>query len=229
MQYLGSKNKIAKRILPVILEGRRPEQWYVEPFVGGCNSIDKVGGLRLGNDINLYLIEMWKALQVGWKPPEVVTKEEYYRVKENMTTEEPALVGFVGFLCSFGGKWFGGYAANSKGDNYAARGARVLLKQIEKLRGVVFTAKSYWEMYLPPDSIVYCDPPYRNVTIYKYKIDHDYFWQWVRNVSSLGHQVFVSEYEAPSDFICLLEIFHSTVLDKNKKSKRVERLFKYNV
>ena len=52
MKYMGSKARIAKYILPIILKDRKPDQWYVEPFVGGCNTIDKVEGLRLGSDAN---------------------------------------------------------------------------------------------------------------------------------------------------------------------------------
>ena len=35
MKYQGSKNKIAKHILPIILKNRTPDQYYVEPFMGG--------------------------------------------------------------------------------------------------------------------------------------------------------------------------------------------------
>lgn len=42
MKYLGSKNKIAKHLLPIILKDRKPEQYYVEPFMGGGNMIDKL-------------------------------------------------------------------------------------------------------------------------------------------------------------------------------------------
>lgn len=45
---MGSKRRIAKDILPIILENRTPEQFYVEPFVGGANMIDKVQGKRIG-------------------------------------------------------------------------------------------------------------------------------------------------------------------------------------
>lgn len=38
---MGSKRRIAKDILPIILENRKENQFYVEPFVGGCNLIDK--------------------------------------------------------------------------------------------------------------------------------------------------------------------------------------------
>ena len=63
MKYMGSKNRIAKHILPIILKDRKENQYYVEPFVGGANIIDKVGGNRIGADINPYLIEFFKGLQ----------------------------------------------------------------------------------------------------------------------------------------------------------------------
>ena len=42
MKYMGSKARIAKHILPIILKDRKPNQWYSEPFTGGANLIDKV-------------------------------------------------------------------------------------------------------------------------------------------------------------------------------------------
>ena len=59
MKYMGSKNRHAKALLPIILKNRRDDQWYVEPFVGGFNMIDKVPGLRLANDSHYYLIELF--------------------------------------------------------------------------------------------------------------------------------------------------------------------------
>jgi len=44
MKYMGSKNRIAKHLLPIMLaecEKHNIEKW-VEPFVGGANMIDKV-------------------------------------------------------------------------------------------------------------------------------------------------------------------------------------------
>ena len=123
MQYLGSKNRIAKHILPLIKERLKPEQWYVEPFMGGANMMDKVDHpYRIGNDFNYQLIELWRALQRGWIPPENVREEEYAYLKQAQDIEDPALVAFTGFLVSFAGKWFAGYARNKKNDNYAKRG-----------------------------------------------------------------------------------------------------------
>ena len=56
MKYMGSKNRIAKHLLPIILKDRKEGQWFVEPFVGGANMIDKVTGNRIGADLNRYLI-----------------------------------------------------------------------------------------------------------------------------------------------------------------------------
>lgn len=62
MKYMGSKRQIAKDIIPILLKDRKVGQWYVEPFVGGANIIDKVTGNRLGNDINPYLIALFKRI-----------------------------------------------------------------------------------------------------------------------------------------------------------------------
>jgi len=227
MQYLGSKNKIAKHLLPIILKNRKPGQYYVEPFMGGGNMIDKVEGLRIGNDINYYLIEMWKALQKGWIPPDTVTEEEYHYYKKSQDLEDPAMVAFIGFMVSFGAKWFAGFSKNKKGDNYALRGKRVLLKQLQLMKGVILENSSYDKLEIPPNSIIYCDPPYRSTTGYKDSIDHDHFWQWCRDKSNEGHEVFISEYNGPFDFICVTEILHNTILDKSKRYNRTEKLFKF--
>ena len=225
MQYMGSKNKIARDILAVVNQVRKPEQVWVEPFCGGCNMLDKIPGDRVGIDSHTELIAMWKALQTGWTPPDTVTRERYYHVKNNPDKYPPELVGFVGFLCSFGGKWWGGYAFNSKGDNYAARAVRVLTKQITLLENVKFICGSYDSVPLPKKSLIYCDPPYSGTTEYKNKFDHTKFFNWCRKLKSDGHTVFVSEYTAPSDFKQVLSIGHKTILDKNSQYPRLEKLF----
>lgn len=225
MQYMGSKNRIAKHILPIMLEYRKEGQYWVEPFVGGANMIDKVEGNRIGADNHEYLIALLIALQSGYIPPTEITKDFYYEVKSSQVSYPKELVGFVGFLCSFGGKWWGGYASNSKGDNYAERGSRVLVGQSSKLKGIVFQHVDYKALDIPKNSLIYCDPPYQNTTEYKDRFNHYEFWQWCRDKHSEGHTVFVSEYNAPEDFSCIKQIEHKTILDKNSQKKRIERLF----
>lgn len=226
---MGSKNKIAKHILPIMLAERKPYQWWVEPFVGGANMIDKVVGNRLGNDIHEFLIALLVALRDGYIPPTDISKELYYAVKSKPQDYPKELVGFVGFLCSFGGKWWGGYAFNKNGNNYAESGSRCLVKQAKNLDGIVFKSGCYLELEIPENSFIYCDPPYANTQEYKDDFNHDIFWDWCRTQTKSGHTVFISEYSAPSDFVCVKEIQHKTILDKNHQYPRVEKLFRYKM
>jgi len=229
MKYLGSKNRIAKHILPIILKNRKEGQFYVEPFCGGCNSLDKVTGNRIGNDSNEYLIAMFKALGNGWMPPEVVTEDLYSMVKSCPDGYNPWMVGFVGFCCSFGSKWFGGYARgkNSKGmpRNYASESKRYLLNQAPLLDGVIFHSGSYDAFPIPSNSIIYCDPPYAGTTGYRDKFDHAKFWQWCREKKAEGHAVFVSEYNAPEDFTCVWSGEQTTTVSRGEGKKAIEKLF----
>ena len=230
MKYMGSKNAIAKEILPIMQSVRNNRTW-VEPFVGGANMIDKVNGNRIGNDLNHYLISMWEALQNGWEMPDFVSEEMYKDLQQNKDDRPPELVAFVGFNTSYGGKWFGGYARgeNSKGQprNYTYEGKRNILKQLPKLKDVKFTSAPYLEMEIPPNSLIYCDPPYEGTTKYKDGFNHEEFWNWCRVKVKEGHIVFVSEYNAPNDFKCVWNKTLTCDLAKRDKD-RTERLFTPN-
>ena len=190
------------------------------------NLIDKVTGPRIANDISPSIIALFQGLQLGWVPPTSISREEYQEVKANPSQHHPALVGFCEFGCSFGGKSWGGYAHNSEGRNYAMYSHNVLLKQIKTLRDVVFTCQDYQTLDIPDRSIIYCDPPYRETTKYKTPFDHERFYQWCKEMKGLGHVVFVSEYNMPDGFECVLEVPLATILNKNQSSDRVERLYR---
>jgi len=190
------------------------------------NLLSQVTGPRIANDIHEPLMAMWAAVQRGWTPPTEVSRETYYAIKANPHEYASELVGFVGFLCSFGGKWWGGYAANSKGDNYADRGSRGVVKHRESLQGVLLCSVPYLRLDVPAGSVVYCDPPYAGTTEYRGGFDHGAFWDWVRKLTKDGHTVFVSEYSAPEDFEAVLTVDHVTILDKNVSKPRTEKLFK---
>ena len=42
MVYMGSKNRIAKELIPYLTAELTEGIYYVEPFEGGCNMIDKI-------------------------------------------------------------------------------------------------------------------------------------------------------------------------------------------
>lgn len=228
MNYMGSKARYAKDILPIILAGRKAGQFYVEPFVGGANTIDKVDGNRIGADIHPHLIALWRAVSGGWIPPQEVSEETYRRFAALKDCEPSASIGYIGFALSYGGKWFGGYRRDKDGKrNYADEAYRSTMKQFPNLRGVRFECCDYRKLDIPPNSIIYCDPPYRGTTGYASgAFDHDYFWRWCEDMHALGHSVFVSEYEAPANWKCVWSKEVNNTLAKDTGSKKgIERLF----
>jgi DNA adenine methylase len=229
MKYMGSKRRVWKQLLPIILKDRKEDQYYVEPFCGGCNMIEHVTGKRIASDSNFYLIEMFKKLVYeNWLPPQEISEEFYNKIKNNKEIYDPALVSFVGFGCSFGSKFLGCFARGRKTINYAQESYSSLLKQKYYLHGVKFFCKNYIDLDIPSKSIIYCDPPYHSVTGYKDKINHNEFWQWCRD-KSREHKIFISEYSAPDDFKCLIEIPLICNVDNknNRKLTKIEKLFTY--
>lgn len=235
MKYMGSKNRIAKKILSIILEERKDGQFYVEPFVGGANMIDKVTGNRIGGEFNHYVASMWIELQKGITPP-TITRDDYKDIKDNKENHPDWLVGWAGIACSYSGKWFGGFAGEvkTKGGirDYQAEAHKNLKKQIENLKGVKFISSSYDDLEIPACSLIYCDPPYEGTTGYKDNFNHVEFWDWCRKMSKEGHKIFISEYNAPEDFVEVWSQEVSSSLSANGKSgknkKSIEKLFIHN-
>jgi DNA adenine methylase len=228
MKYMGSKRKYAKYILPIILRSRRRNlQWYVEPFVGGFNVVDKVDGKRLVSDSNRYLIKLFVSIVYdGWSPPEFVSYDFYEKVRNDKDNYPDELVGYIGFN-SFGGKWFAGYRRDGENiRDYWGEHYRNIMSQVSRLKGVVIKNDSYIDLSIPDNSVIYCDPPYKDTVSYVDKFDHGLFWEWVREKRSEGHLVFVSEYSAPNDFKCIWRrsVVNSLDLDTGSKTGE-EKLF----
>ena len=107
--------------------------------------------------------------------------------------ENPALTGFVGFGCSFGGKWWGGYAKDKRGDDYCGQAKRGLLKDFPGVRSATFTCLDYHDVEIPDGAVVYCDPPYVNTTGYTVgQFDTNEFWNYMRQLSKRC-DVYISE------------------------------------
>jgi len=231
MRYMGSKARIAKLILPIMLKDRKPDQYWVEPFVGGGNMIDKVTGLRVGADVQAEVIALFKAMQAGWVPPRYVNEDDYILIRDKST--DLILRGYVGFAFSFGAKFFASQARSEriKGSyNSLEKLNRSVLnaynKQSPLIKDVTFYLTDYKNLKIPPASIVYCDPPYAGVTGYKGSFNHNEFYDWCRLQKAKGHTIFISEYRMPKDFKCLIEIKQSVNLNCNAPSfTRVEKLF----
>lgn len=202
---------------------------YLEPFVGGANIVSGLLGKRMAADACEDLIMLYVALQRGWKPPTSISEEEYKAAKADKVPS--ALRAFIGFGCSFSGKWFGGYARDPKSDrNYALNAANSLEKLRPHIQDVEFLCADY-KAFNPSGLIIYCDVPYIGTTGYSAvgKFNHGDFWQTAREWSQ-NNTVLTSSYEAPEDFKCVLEISTKTDMGNNKNEKipRIERVFEYS-
>lgn len=226
MRYQGGKSRIAQDIASVISVGG---DCFVSLFCGSCAVESKVQGFsrKILNDRHQYLIALLQGVQRGYELPESITPEQYRHIREHKD-DDPTLAGFVGFGCSFGGKWFGGYARNATGTNYAAQSKRSLLKDMATLQDATFVCADYRRVCIPPRAVIYADPPYNNTTGYHGdRFDSAEFWIAMRLLADTGHTVFVSEQEAPPDIQCVWERKFTRTLDRNKSNQFsvTEKLF----
>lgn len=208
MQYMGSKSRIKKHLIPIIQEQVNHAKAYIEPFVGGANMIDSIEHeIRIGCDKNEYLIELLKMARDNVKLiPETISEDEYNRVKNNKHHYAKWYIGLVGFCATFGSKWFGGFARDKteKRDVPAER-CKNISKQSNDLQGIDFRYKTFDEIPATiKNAVIYCDPPYRGTTGYMTKeFNYPKFYRWCRKMAK-HNVVFISEYNMPkSHFKCI--------------------------
>ena len=204
MLYMGGKGRLGRPLADVILASTTKRETYIEPFLGGGNLFKHLGSkfdtVHVG-DVHEELMLMWCAAAGDWAPPDTVSEAEYKAVRASPASP---LRGFVGFGCSFGGKWWGGYARSKcNGNDYYARHASKSVNEIARLLpphvpGTLRRA-SYeeWTPLVTRETVVYADPPYANTTKYKGAFDHGEFWRRMGHWTDIGASVFVSEYNAP--------------------------------
>ena len=193
---------------------------------------------RIGCDIHKQLIALLQHAQEHEEDlPERILEEEYKTVQNNKENYPDWYLGLVGFCASFGAKYFGGYARDSKSDNsgkWSAGAIKNLKKQLPQIKEVKFWNARFQD--LPLDKIkgyvIYCDIPYRGTT--KYQTDdfpYEEFYDWVK-AASVNNIVLISEYSMPEEFTCIWQKETKTLLDSNKNKSddnniRVEKLFTY--
>ena len=233
MKYMGSKRRIVSEILPLMLANRKPGQTFIDAFCGGCHVIEKVPGeyKRIANDNNRYLVAMLEALtETTWSPPTSISRDFYNDVRSSYYADDgrfsDALVGWVGYVASWNGRFFdGGYSGIGKnGRDYVAEQIRNIQAQLPSLKGIEWRYGSYDSIEIPPESLIYCDPPYLGCKTYPTSAHFDYeaFYDWCRDRAAEGHTVFVSEYQMPPDFICL---WKKEIVNNLNKKRPTERLY----
>ena len=235
MHYFGGKQRISKPLSKFLNSQLKENQTFIDLFCGSCNIISKIDNsrLRIANDKHKYLIAMWKALQKGWEMPNTITEEEYKYIKSNKDENFP-LTGFVGFGCSYSGKWFGGYCRDNTNRNYCLNAKNSNLKILNNIQDVIFYNLNYDEVNIPLGSLVYCDIPYKNTTKYcKNEVgefNHDNFYKWVRRNSN-KYDIYISEYKQniPDDFKIVWEYESKKDIRNrnNQREKTIEVLIQY--
>lgn len=236
MIYLGSKNRIAKIILPLMLEKAKEKNitTWVETCVGGANLIDKVplNFKRVGIDLNPHTIAALIGVRDLLEELPKDVSEDYYKSLRGRKPDP--ITSLIRFGASFGGKFEAGYARSnpSKGTprNHWREAVRNAEKQSPHIQDVEFINGSYSDFSEFKNCLIYCDPPYEGTTGYS-NLDFDYlhFWEWCRNMSEYN-LVFVSEYKAPGDFLPIWEGPLKTNFSSTRSSAThtaTEKLFVY--
>ena len=243
MKYMGSKARIAKHILPIMLAEAEKHgiTTWVETMVGGGNMIDKVPDSfkRIGYDLNDHVIHA--LIDIRDRPNDLFDSFSKELRDFHKNDKAKTLYSHACIVTSFGGDLRdGGYAREKETSssaikrgyvrNHAEEGKRNAIKQSPKIQNVDFICESYENLDFE-NCLVYADPPYQGARGYKTgAFDHDKFFEWCREQAK-KNVVFVSEYNAPDDFECVWQGEIKTNFASNRKAathKAVEKLFKVN-
>lgn len=194
------------------------------------------------SDVHGPLMLMWQGAQAGLTLyddpafffPENIGRDDYnYHRSTQLHSPITGLIGFSGFS----GKYFGSYVEADTRYRYSSDPPtryqvqlRVLSRQIRAMQAktsTTFRQAPYWEIEPGPGDVLYCDPPYAGTTGYTTgAFDHDAFWDWCRAQAEAGVRVFVSEYQAPEDFVPVWEGKKRVTLNHADNNRvAVERLF----
>ena len=250
MQYMGSKNRFAKYLVPIIQSYITEEtKGLLIPFCGGANIEDKIKCYNIIScDVQKYLIALLKHIQETTNDlPSTILFDEYDKVRTCYNNQKKGIedntyedwyIGLVGFCASFGSRFFdGGYARSPKDDitgKVVSRAIKNLLKQAPNLKNIKFKCCDFRD--LPKDKIngyiIYCDPPYKNTKQYDVSknFPYDEYYQWCKDMSK-NNIVLCSEYWMPEDdFECIWQKETTTQIDSKRvagseKNIRIEKLY----
>lgn len=98
------------------------------------------------------------------------------------------------------------------------------LQSLERLQSLTVTVGDYQAVKIEPDSVIYCDIPYRGTCTYTdTPFDYERFYDWACTQSV---PVYVSEYSMPEDrFECVREIKHRSRLSGVANNAVTERIY----
>jgi DNA adenine methylase len=226
MRYQGGKGRLAEFIAPIVREiaAGRP---IVEPFHGGLSMTVALQPAR-ASDLSRPVATLIREIRAGWSPPSTLSEGDYQALARRRDDMDDPLVCFAGQCCTFGGKWFGGYArthARQRNPIGAARSS--LLARIRATSATTFSLADYRDAVVESGDLVYCDPPYQDTSCDwpVAPFDHGAFWQWARDLADCGVDVVVSEFSAPEDAVEIWTRDRPRFTRGAVKADEIERLY----
>ncbi len=238
MVYQGSKNRLAKFLVPIIQKyiDDNHIKTYIEPMCGSCSIIEKIQcDNRIAADVNDELITLLQYAKSDTKlsiAPEDCSFEHYADVRENRklgtNKYSKEYTALIGYCASYGGRYFdGGYARDNTGRNMYKERIINLKEDCKLLQDINIKCNDYKDFADYKNCLFYFDPPYKNTKQYsKQSIDYDSFYDFLRKLSE-NNIVLISEYNMPDDFKCIWQK-ERKVLQKSDRvigEKAVEKLF----
>jgi len=186
MRYQSGKRRIAKRIVEFI-RADSDASVFVDLFMGAGSVVAVAASYfehTVANDLNTDIVKLYEALHRGWVPPELTDAEAKEIHKNLKLVESSPLLTLIGYGCSFGGIRGAGFAGNYNTSKNS------LIKKANKTKATYFTSLSYEQVFIPHDSVIYCDIPYDNTQGWEF--DHESFYAWAE---AKKEDIYVSEYE----------------------------------
>ncbi len=195
--YHGGKKRIGRKIAQDIAKYSPKARVYVEPFCGmlgvfihSLNFID--AEYYIAGDINGSLIEMWKEIQGGWKPPKRCSEKKFKKLKYNGETS--AEKGFLGHALGFRGIYFN----TKRFDVDLERAAAKISDYKSEIGDISFFEGSYDQFSNIRGGVIYCDPPYFIQSVYmdefgsRRTFNFKEFYEWAEMMAK-NNFVFISE------------------------------------
>jgi site-specific DNA-adenine methylase len=233
MRYFGGKNRngnlIARKLInPIIM---CTDFDYIEPFVGSGGVYKHVINFSKNrsqiqsqiNDLNYFVYAFHAGIKQGYEINDfkyndynLDLRQTYERLKikykynielKNGDIIPDCLIAYIGFSCAFGGQWFGSFAVDKKNPNrdYFKNSLSSNPQQLNYINTKI-TNKSYEDMEIYKNNVIYCDPPYQNTGGYKTgDFNTIKFLNWCDKIAE-DNILLISEYNIDDDRF--VEIFN---------------------
>ena len=215
MTYMGGKQKLAKNIVP-----------YINSYIkeNGITTFYDImcGGFNIGchveceeiiaNDLSGTLIALHKAAQQDFDSIRTDSSREqwdrcyteYKKIRENGFREDKiplTEIGAIEWLASYSGRGFpGGYGVKSTGRNQFEERYRNLREQskLPAYQKAKFMNNDYRIVKIKPNSLIYCDSPYKGTKAYgvNSKFNYEEYYEWLINTAKTT-PIFISEQSLP--------------------------------